>query len=166
MTDDADDQVRHDWPEGGGAPFDTAPDETRWVLFARGRFGRTWPAGDVLDFGSWTTDFAARVPLGYATIQVVERRAVVDRGTVVREWPEHGPPAVGDGGFDPHQHHVPGFEPSGTFDILDGQGSKRGPDGQWIHHRHDSYDAALAEARTMTDRRVLVVRLIKEENWH
>jgi hypothetical protein len=162
-----DDQVDHDWPEGGGAPFDTAPDETRWVLFARGRFGRTWPAGDALDFGSSTTDFARRVPLGYTTIQVVERLAVVDRGTVLREWPLSGPRVdVEVRVLDPYQRHVPGFEPDPTFEVLDGRGSRRGPDGAWIHHRHDSYDAAIAHARTMTDRRVLVVRLIEEKGWH
>jgi hypothetical protein len=50
--------------------------------------------------------------------------------------------------------------------VVDGRGSRWGPDGRWIQHRHDSYDAALADSRTMTDRRVLVVRLLEERNWH
>jgi hypothetical protein len=158
-------EVRWDWPDGGGAPFDASEATTRWVLVVGNTFGRTWPAGDLLDFGSWTTDFERRVPMGYKTIRATERLAVVDRGTVVREWPptrQERPRPV----HDPYQHHVPGFEPDGTFAVLDGQGSKRGPDGRWISHEHDSYAAALAEARGMTDRRVLVVRLLTEKGWH
>ena len=120
-------EVRWDWPDGGGAPFDASEATTRWVLVVGNTFGRTWPAGDLLDFGSWTTDFERRVPMGYKTIRATERLAVVDRGTVVREWPptrQERPQPV----HDPYQHHVPGFEPDGTFAVLDGQGSKRGPD--------------------------------------
>lgn len=154
-----------DWPADGGTPFDTTADETSWLLAVGSQFGRTWPAGDRRDFGSWETDFEARVPMGYKTIQIVERLAVVDRGEVLREWPQV-PVERSSVGYDPYQHHVPGFESSGTFDVLDGQGGTQDADGRWIHHRHDSYDAALAEARTMTDRRVLVVRLLEEKGWH
>ena len=160
-------EVTYDWPEGGGAPFDTSADETHWVLLAGGRFGRTWPAGERREFGSTHPDFERRVPMGYKVIGIGERLAVVDRGTVLREWPQSGPRSGAEiPVLDPYQHHVPGFESSGIFDVLDGQGGRRGPDGRWISHRHDSYDAALAEARTMTDRRALVVRLIEELNWH
>lgn len=132
-----DSDVRWDWPDGGGAPFDTSGDATRWLL----------------------------VPMGYKTIQAAERLAVVDRGTVVREWPQvhvERPRPV----YDPYQHHVPGDEPEGTFAVLDGRGAKRGPDGRWITHEHDSCAAAVAEARSMTDRRVLVVRLLTSKGWH
>lgn len=160
-----DSDVRWDWPDGGGAPFDTSDEVTRWVLVVGNTFGRTWPGGDLLDFGSWSTDFERRVPMGYKTIQAAERLAVVDRGTVVREWPqvhvERSRPV-----YDPYQHHVPGYEPEGTFAVLDGRGSRRGPDGRWITHEHDSYAAAVAEARSMTDRRVLVVRLLTSKGWH
>lgn len=57
-------EVSYDWPEGGGAPFDVSDDATRWVLVAGSRFGRTWPAGDRLDFGSWAPGFEGRVPMG------------------------------------------------------------------------------------------------------
>ena len=160
-------EVTYDWPEGGGDPFDTAADETRWVLVAGSRFGRTWPAGDRRDFGSTGPAFERRVPTGYKAIQIGERLAVVDRGSVLREWPPSGPRSGAEiPVLDPYQHHVPGYESSGTFEVLDGQGSKRGPDGTWIHHRHDAYDTAIADASTMTDRRVLVVRLIEEKGWH
>ena len=158
-------EVRWDWPEGGGSPFDTSDAATRWVLVVGNTFGRTWPAGDLLDFGSWSTDFEKRVPMGYKTIRAAERLAVVDRGSVVREWPpthqERPRPA-----YDPYQHHVAGHEPEGTFAVLDGRGSTRAPDGTWTRHEHDTYAAALTEARGMTDRRVLVVRLLTEKGWH
>ena len=96
-----------------------------------------------------------------------ERLAVVDRGTVLREWPHSGPRSGAEiPVLDPYQHHVPGYESSGTFLVVDGEGGRRGPDGRWISHSHDSYAAALAEASTMSERRVLVVRLIEELNWH
>jgi hypothetical protein len=158
-------EVAWDWPDGGGAPFDASADETRWVLVAGKRFGRTWPAGDRRDFGSWDPDFQLRVPMGYKVIQVVERLAVVDHGRVVREWPEihQEPPRPVS---DPYQHHVPGFGPRGTYAVLDGQGSRRPPDGSWEKHEHDSYAAALAEAVGTGDRRVLVGRLIETRDWH
>ncbi|SED29109.1 hypothetical protein SAMN04489844_4108 [Nocardioides exalbidus] len=143
----SDDQVTYDWPEGGGAPFDAAADETRWVLVAGMRFGRTWPAGDRRDFGDWG-DFEKRVPMGYKVIQLAERLAVVDRGTVVREWA--GTSEAVDG----------------PYAALDGNGSERGPDGHWISHEHDSYAGALAEARDMQDREVLVVSILQTVNWH
>ena len=159
--------MRYDWPDGGGAPFDTTPDETHWVLLAGSRFGRTWPAGDERDFGSWTTDFERRVPMGYKGIAICERLAVVDHGTVLREWPQSGPRSGAEiPVLDPYQHHVPGFESRGTFLVEDGLPARRGPGGDWITHRHDSYAAALAEAGTMSDRRVLVVRLMTQRDWH
>ena len=157
--------VTWDWPADGGTPFDTTADETRWLLVASSTFGRTWPAGDRRDFGSWTTDFEARVPMGYKTIQIVERLAVLDRGEVVREWPEtpvERPAPV----HDPYQHHVPGFGAGATYAVLDGLGGVRRPDGSWEKHEHDSRAAALAEARTIADRRVLVVRLGESMSWH
>jgi hypothetical protein len=163
-------EVAYDWPDGGGAPFEVSADETRWVLVAGSRFGRTWPAGDPRDFGSWGPDFERRVPMGYKVIQIAERLAVVEQGRVLREWPETGlrwdgypptPPV-----FDPYQNHVPGTQPSSTYAALDGRGGERGPDRRWISHQHDSYAAALAEARTMTDRRVLVVSLLTTKDWH
>ena len=160
-------EVTYDWPDGGGAPFDTAEDETRWVLLAGSRFGRTWPAGDRRDFGSWRTDFERRVPMGYKGIAIAERLAVVDHGMLLREWPRSGPRSGADVPvLDPYQHHVPGFESDGTFLVVDGDGGTRGPDGRWITHSHDSYAAALADARAMSDRRVLVVRLVEQQNWH
>lgn len=162
--------VTYDWPEDGGAPLDTADDETRWVLIAGSRFGRTWPAGDRRDFGSWGADFERRVPMGYLVIQLAERLAVVDRGRLLREWPQTGLRADGRPPTppvsDPYQHEVPGWESSGTYAALDGQGGRRGPDGRWIRHEHDSYAAAVAEARTMRDRAVLVVRLLESRDWH
>ena len=163
-------EVRYDWPEGGGDPFDASADGTRWVLVAGSRFGRTWPAGDPRDFGSWDPAFEHRVPVGYKVIQIAERLAVVDRGRVVREWAETGllwtghppvPPVS-----DPYQHHVPGGGPRGTYAALDGHGGERGPDGRWVSHQHDSYAAALAEACTMTDRRALVVSVLTTKDWH
>jgi hypothetical protein len=145
---DAGDAVHYDWPEGGGAPFDTSADETRWMLVAGSRFGLTWPAGDRRDFGSWDPVFESRVPMGYKVIQLAERLAVVDRGRVVREWAETGLTA------------------SGTYAVLDGLGGKRGPDGRWISHQHDSYAAAIAKAVGMEDRRVLVVSILQTLNWH
>jgi hypothetical protein len=158
-------EITYDWPDGGGGPFDASADETRWVLVAGKRFGRTWPAGDRRDFGSRDPDFQRRVPMGYKVIQVVERLAVVDDGRVVREWPESNevrPRPV----FDPYQRHVPGSGSSGTYAVLDGQGSRRLPDGSWEKHEHDSYAAALAEAVGMDERRVLVGRLIETRDWH
>jgi hypothetical protein len=142
-------EVTYDWPEGGGAPFDTAADDVHWVLLAGSKFGRTWPAGDLRDFGSWTTDFEKRVRMGYKGIAAAERLAVVDRGDVVREWP------------------ATRYHPAGTtFVVADGLGGRRGPDGAWISHAHDSYDAALAEASSMMDRQSLVVRVLVSKDWH
>lgn len=163
------DEVTYDWPEGGGAPFDTSDAETRWVLVAGSRFGRSWPAGDRRGFGSTGPDFERRVPMGYKVIQLAERLAVVEQGRVVREWPETGLTATGHPPVppvsDPYQHHVPG-PASGTYAALDGQGGKRGPDGRWISHVHNRYDAALAEASSMEDRRVLVVSVLQTLDWH
>jgi hypothetical protein len=142
-------EVTYDWPEGGGAPFDTTADDVRWLLVAGSKFGRTWPAGDLRDFGSWTTDFEKRVPMGYKAITAAERLAVVDHGDVVREWPA-----------------TPDDHTAATFSVIDGQGGRRGPDGRWIAHDHETYDAALAEARSMKDRRVLVVRRLASRDWH
>lgn len=154
--------VVYDWPEGGGDPFDTSPDETRWVLLAGRRLGRTWPAGDLRDFGSWSTDFESRVPMGYKVIQVAERLAVVDHGRVVREWPESGLAApTADAVLD--QWPLRGMP---TFSVVDGGGPRRAPDGTWVTHEHEWYDDALAEAVGMRDRRALVVRLLTERNWH
>lgn len=163
--------VTYDWPEGGGAPFDASDDRTRWVLVAGSRFGRTWPAGDRRDFGSWDASFEQRVPMGYKVIQLAERLAVVDHGTVVREWPSTGLTATGQPPAppvsDPYQHHVPGVEASeGPWAALDGDGGRRGPDGRWVSHEHDSYAAALAAARSRSDARMLVVRLLQTVNWH
>jgi hypothetical protein len=135
------------------------------VLVVGNTFGRTWPAGDLLDFGSWSTDFERRVPMGYKTIQVAERLAVVDHGEVLRDWtetPVERPRPV----HDPYQHRVPGFGSSGTYAVLDGQGSRRLPNGSWEKHEHDFYADALAAARGTTDRRVLVVRLLESKGWH
>jgi len=163
-------EVTYDWPEAGGAPFDVSDDATRWVLVAGSRFGRTWPAGDRLDFGSWAPGFEGRVPMGYKVIQLAERLAVVEEGRVLREWPETGLTATGHPPVppvaDPYQHHVPGWESTGTYAALDGNGGERAPDGRWVSHQHDSYAAALAEARTMDDRRALVVRLLETKDWH
>lgn len=163
-------EVAYDWPEGGGEPFDTSADETRWVLVAGKKLGRTWPAGDRRDFGSWDPAFEHRVPMGYKVIQIAERLAVVEQGRVLREWAETGlrsngyppvPPVS-----DPYQHHVPGHAPSGTYAALDGHGSTRSADGRWISHEHDSYADALAEAKDMEDRRVLVVSILETKDWH
>jgi hypothetical protein len=163
-------EVHYDWPDGGGAPFDTSADETHWVLVAGSRFGRTWPAGDRRDFGSTGPDFERRVPMGYKVIQLAERLAVVDGGRVEREWTETGLTATGYPPVppvsDPYQHHVPGHTASGTYAALDGQGGRRGSDGRWIRHQHDSYAAALAEAVSMKDRRVLVVSILQTIDWH
>jgi len=142
-------EVFYDWPEDGGAPFDATDDETRWVLVASGRFGRTWPAGDLRDFGSLDPSFEKRVTVGYKTISAVERLAVVGRGRVAREWA-------------PTRHHLTGT----TFVVYDGRGGERGSDGTWISHTHDTYDAALAEAQSMRDRQVLVVRVLVTKHWH
>ena len=164
------DAVHYDWPEGGGAPFDTSADETRWVLVAGGRFGRTWPAGDRRAFGSQDPDFERRVPMGYKVIQLAERLAVVDHGSVVREWASTGltstgyPPAPPVA--DPYQHHVPGVAASETFQVMAGEGPVRGPEGRWLSHEHDSYAAALTEACAMRGKRVLVVRVLETLNWH
>ena len=111
-------EVFYDWPEDGGAPFDATDDETRWVLVASGRFGRTWPAGDLRDFGSLDPSFEKRVTVGTSYL------------------------------------------------VAGGQGGERGLDGTWISHAHDTYDAALAETRTMKDRQVLVVRMLVTKHWH
>jgi hypothetical protein len=142
-------EVRYDWPQGGGDPFDTAADETHWVLEASGWLGRTWPAGDLMDFGSWDPSFEHRVPVGYKTIAALERLAVVVQGAVVREWPgtSHHPDAT-------------------TYTAVDGQGGEKGPDGRWISHTHDTYVSAVADARGMKDRRVLVGRVLVSHHWH
>ncbi len=142
-------EVRYDWPEGGGAPFDTSADETRWVLVASGRLGRTWPAGDLRDFGSYDPLFEERVPVGHKTIAAVERLAVLVHGRVLKEW-------TGT------RYHPMGT----TFVVSDGRGGERGPDGRWISHVHETYDAAMAQARSMKDRQVLVGRVLVEKDWH
>jgi hypothetical protein len=142
-------EVWYDWPDGGGAPFDTSADETHWVLEASGRLGRTWPAGDLMDFGSWDPSFEHRVPVGYKTIAAVERLAVVVEGTVVREWPGTR------------------YHPAGTTYVAeDGQGGEKDPDGRWISHAHETYEDALADAKGMKDRRVLVGRVLVSASWH
>lgn len=141
--------MTYDWPEGGGAPFDTSADETQWVLLASTRFGRTWPAGDLRDFGSYDPSFEKRVPVGYKTIAAVERLAVLAHGHVLREWAAT-------------RHH-----PAGTrFVVNDGRGGEPGPDGRWISNAHNSHDEAMAAARSMKDRQVLVGRVLVERNWH
>ena len=64
----------------------------------------------------------------------------------------------------PETDHRPG--PTTTYSVVDGEGSRRDSDGRWISHDHESRADAIAEARTMTDRRALVVRVLTTRDWH
>ncbi|GAB1646482.1 hypothetical protein [Krasilnikovia sp. MM14-A1259] len=76
-----------DWPRAGLDPFDVTDRRTQRMMFASGGFTRAWPASDGARPESDERGASEAVPMGYTTLSLLEKLAVVHRGRLIAEWP-------------------------------------------------------------------------------
>jgi hypothetical protein len=137
-----------EWPEGGPDPFGLQHDETVRLYWARGRpslgYAGTEPH---LAVGG----LREAIPMGYTSLVVLEKLAVVSDGRRLRIWP-HGPERVHSGRLQAYQLLLP---PDGADYLLLGT---------WW-----PYDRALAagvELSARTGGPLVLCRVLADHYWH
>ncbi|MFI6825380.1 hypothetical protein ACIBJE_31190 [Micromonospora sp. NPDC050187] len=137
-----------DWPKGGGDPFDPRLPWPGWLYWAHGQPSRVFPA-DQLPPGD---ELLRAMPMGYTTLTLLERVALVSRGRRLKEWPPGERRSVG-GPFQPYQLILP---PSGSAAHL--------MLGATWPERFAVRDGEQLSVRTGGT--VLVCRVLDHQNWH
>ncbi|RZS29774.1 hypothetical protein EV193_11828 [Herbihabitans rhizosphaerae] len=141
--------MHDDWPSGAPSVFDVDHAETARFFWAHGQPSRCFLA----DLPSTASrDLTAAISTGYTMLQALEKLAVVDNGTLVREWPpseEKGHP----GNHQPYQIVLPPGE----------RGYPKLGSGHW------PYQSAYHEAADLSARirgRVTLCRMLWLIGWH
>ncbi|GAB1693469.1 hypothetical protein [Krasilnikovia sp. M28-CT-15] len=93
--------LRADWPRAGLDPFDVTDRRTQRMMFATG-YTLAWPASDGAEPSSDERGAHAAVPMGYTTLSLLEKLAVVYQGRLIAEWPRcPAPPSAPDRPLEP-----------------------------------------------------------------
>ncbi|MFG1889254.1 hypothetical protein ACGFIR_15465 [Micromonospora sp. NPDC049051] len=137
-----------DWPTYGGDPFDGALPWAGLLYWAREQPSRVFPADRVPS----ADELHRAIPMGYTTLTLLARVALLHGGQQRRLWPEERRPAS-RGQLQPYQLLLP---PTGRERYL-----KLGA--SWPV-RFALRDAEELSART--GGAVLVCQVVESHNWH
>ncbi|GGQ83314.1 hypothetical protein [Couchioplanes azureus] len=140
-----------DWPRDGLDPFDVTDRRTQRMMLASRRLTRAWPASEGASPTSDERGAYKAVPMGYTTLSLLEKLAVVHRGRVIAEWPRC--PASPSDPARPLQLAV------------------RCQRSTQVRHANDyrgALDLALALSATsaLGDEPIMVVDVLTTEPWH
>ncbi|MEV4413779.1 hypothetical protein [Catellatospora sp. NPDC049609] len=138
-----------DWPDGGGDPFDGRLPYAGLFYWAHEKPSRVFPAEQTPD----DTALYAAIPMGYTTLALLERVALVTGGRCRRRWKAGGSRAVATP-LQQFQLLLPPTGPDGGYLLL----------GATWPERFAVRDAERLSART--GGRVLVCRPLEHHNWH
>lgn len=143
--------ITYDCPQGGLDPFDVCEARTQHLFVARG-WCRAWVASEAADAQAYDDAYRGGVPMGYKSLVVHEKLAVVDGGSLIAGWEETATPSV-------PPHHEADFEP---YRLLVQAGARD-------VGSHLSYEDALGAALDLSRREggaMMVSRLLAVHAWH
>ena len=174
--------VAYECPTGGLDPFDVTEPGTQRLFEARG-LGRAWVTTPEADSAAWKQAWEGGVPMGYRTLSLLEKQAVVAEGLLVAEWdagrePERGSLPASERTWwvlcrDVHDVNRWAEETGRTFRGVarDATSPSQLPRvaGDRLTLPADSYHQALLLALTLGERlggALMVARLLDRAAWH